>query len=91
MHAGRRPAKEIETEKSNEIPIGTAAQESLETTQHDEELGSIVDVVEGHDDLAPSEDQETSQSDPTETTQRAANDPRNKRTAEPVKNQARIR
>ena len=84
MHADRRPAKEIETEKSNEIATGMAAQESLETTQHDEELGSVVDVVEVHDGLAPSQDQETSQPDPTETTQRAANDPRNKRTAEPV-------
>ena len=84
LHADRRPAKEIKTEKSNEIPTGTAAQESLETTQHDEELGSVVGVVEVHDDLAPSQDQETSQPDPTETTQRAANDPRNKRTAEPV-------
>ena len=84
MHADRRRAKEIETEKSNEIPTGTVAQESLETTQHDEELGSVVGVGEVHDDLAPSQDQETSQPDPTETTQRAANDPRNKRTAEPV-------
>ena len=84
MHADRRPTKEIETEKSNEIPTGTAAQESLETTQHDEALGPVVGVVEMHDDLATRQDQETSQPDPTETTQRAANDPRNKRTREPV-------
>ena len=84
LQADRRPANEIETEKSNEISTGTAAQESLETTQHDEESGSVVDVVEVHDDLARSQDQEKSQPDPTETTQRAANDPRNKRTTEPV-------
>ncbi len=79
-----RPTSEIEATKSNETPTGTAAQESLETTQHDKELGSVVDVVESRDDLAPSQNQETNQPVPTETTQRAANDPRNKRTAEPV-------
>ena len=87
LHADRRSANEIEDAKSDETPAGTAAQESLETTQHNNDLGSAVDVAQSSDNQASGEDQETNQPDPTETAQRAANDPRNKRTAEPVTEQ----
>ena len=70
-------------EKYNEMRTGTSAQESLETAQSDKESGSVVGMDESRDELAPSQNQEPNQPDQTETIQRAANDPRNKRTTEP--------
>ena len=72
------------TEKYNEMRTGTSAQESLETAQSDKELRLFAGMDESRDDLAQSQNQEPNQPDQTETIQRAANDPRNKRTTDPV-------
>ena len=80
----QKPFNENKASNSTEISSDAAAPKSSRTTQHKEELETVVGIVETHDDQAKSQGRKTEQSDQAEANQRAANDPRNRRNAESV-------